>query len=74
MQTIPQSAKTSYEFQFVSVLANHADAESGSSSNPDDLQELLHLGIQGWQVRGMTPDPRLPAARLLLVLQREIQG
>ncbi len=74
MQTITQSARTSYEIQFVSVLANHADAQSGSGSNQDDLQELLHLGMQGWQVRGMTPDPRLPAARLMLVLQREIQS
>ena len=72
MQTTPQPAIASYEFQFVTVLANHADAQSGNGANHDDLQELFHLGRQGWQVRGMTPDPRLPAARLLVLLQRQI--
>jgi hypothetical protein len=74
MQTIPQATTTGYEFRFITVLANHANAQSGSGSNEDDLQELLNLGRQGWQVRGMAPDPLLPAAKLVLVLQREIQG
>ena len=74
MQTMPQPTTASYEFRFITVLANHVNAQSESGSNEDDLQELVELGKQGWQVRGMTPDPLLPAAKLMIVLQREIQG
>jgi len=72
MQTTPtQPGIGSFEFHFISVLASHADNQFGNRSDEDD-RALLALGREGWQIRGMTPDPRQPAARLLLVLQREI--
>ncbi len=73
MQTTPtQPATGSFEFRFISVLANHADNQFGNVSDQDDLKALLDLGRDGWQIRGMTPDPRQPAATLILVLQRGI--
>jgi hypothetical protein len=61
-----------FEFRFVSVLASHADTMSENGSSEPDLQALGELGKEGWQIAGIMPDPLLPAARLIVSLQRPV--
>ena len=65
-----QRSVQNYEFQFVSILAKDVesqDAESGLTG----LSALNALGADGWEIRAVTIDPRLPAAKLLIALQRQ---
>ncbi len=58
-----------FEYRFVSVLASHV--EGNPSELASDRQTLDDLGTGGWQIRAMVADPRNPAARLIVALQRE---
>ena len=57
-----------FEFSFVSLLATHLEAPTHADA--DDVGLLHALGRDGWEVKGVTVDPRMPAARLLVLLQR----
>ena len=71
MQTSPvRQSLENYEFRFVSILASHADGQNGETPTPD-LAAVADLGADGWEIRGVTADPRMPAARLLIALQRK---
>jgi hypothetical protein len=68
MQANPiQHPHNRFEFRFISLLATHL-----SGDQDDESRALDQLGRDGWQIKSVTPDPRLPAARLLIALQREI--
>lgn len=67
MENLTEKLQSKFEYRFVSLLAAHLnDGQEG-----DEAQELDQLGLDGWQIRSVTPDPQLPAARLLVALQRE---
>jgi len=69
MQTVTdQRSLQSFEFRVISVLAN--ELEGRTSLGSEGLSTLSSLGAQGWEIRAMSVDPRLPAARLLVALQR----
>lgn len=61
-----------FEFRFVVVLASHADDQAAFTANEGDMRALDDLGREGWQIAGITPDPLLPHAKLIVSLQREI--
>jgi len=62
--------KEKFEFRFVVVLARHAEDPSGVDD--EDVGLLNDLGQDGWQIAGVTPDPLMPAARLIVSLQRPV--
>jgi hypothetical protein len=57
-----------FEFRFLSMLASHATGDQEDA----EFRALDQLGREGWQIKSVSPDPRLPAARLLIALQREL--
>lgn len=61
----------SFEFRFVIVLASHAEGAPARTAAEADLNALNDLGREGWQIAGVMVDPLLPAARLVVCLQRE---
>ena len=69
MQTsTDQRVLEAYEFRIISVLANEVEGHGRLDS--EGLSMLSGLGTQGWEIRAMSVDPRLPAARVLVALQR----
>lgn len=73
MHTTPEErALGNYEFQFVSTLAKDIDGQD-SENGSTGLSALNALGAEGWEIRAVTVDPRLPAAKLLIALQRQVR-
>jgi hypothetical protein len=71
MQTSADQRSTqNFQFRFVSVLAKDVDSGEAESSAAG-LAALNALGADGWEIRSVSVDPRLPAARLLIALQRQ---
>lgn len=69
MQASPTAlSQTRFEFRFFSMLASHTSADAEQS----ELDTLDELGRDGWQIKSVIADPQMPAARLLVALQREI--
>jgi hypothetical protein len=72
MQTTHDQRSTqTFEFQFVSLLAKDVDSQDAGDA-PAARSALNALGADGWEIRSITVDPRLPAAKLLIALQRQV--